>query len=114
MKAKNILKGVATAFILCIGMSLNATLATISVSGFVSSDEGESLSSVSVSCPTNQTVKPTETSGTGFYSISGLNHNDVLSYSCSGFNTETRTISNTSTSQSIDVEMSSSTNSSNL
>lgn len=111
MRTKNIFKGVATAFILCIGMSLNATLASISVSGFVSSDEGESLSSVSVSCPTNQSVKSTETDGTGFYSISGLSHNDVLSYSCSGFNTENRTISNTATSQSIDVEMSSSSSS---
>lgn len=103
------IKGVMTVFVLFVALTLNATLGSIAVSGFVTSDEGENLSEASISCPTNSSIQATLSDPTGFYTVSGLQNNDVLRYSKDGFNSETRTVSSSSgLSQQIDIEMSSS------
>lgn len=103
------IKGMLTVLVLFVALTLNATLGSIAVSGFITSDEGENLSKVTISCPTNSLVESTTSTTSGFYSISGLQHNDALSYTKDGYNSQTRTISSSSgLSQQIDVEMSSS------
>lgn len=98
-----------TVFVLFVALTLNATLGSIAVSGFITSDEGENLSEVTISCPTNSSIQSTASTTSGFYSISGLRHNDVLSYTKDGYNSESRTVSSSSgLSQQIDIEMSSS------
>lgn len=103
------IKGMLTVLVLFVALTLNATLGSIAVSGFITSDEGENLSEVSISCPTNSSIQSTVSTGTGFYSISGLQNSDILSYKKDGYNSESRTVSSSSgLSQQIDVEMSSS------
>lgn len=107
MKTTKLLKGVVTVLVLFTGLTLNATLGSIAVTGFITSDEGENLSEVTVRCSSNPNVQQTTSTGTGLYFISGLQDSDVLVYSKDGFNSETRTVSESSgLSQQIDVEMS--------
>jgi len=54
MKAKNLMKGLLTICVLFVGLSLNATLGEISVSGFITSDEGEPLSETTITCSGSQ------------------------------------------------------------
>ena len=79
MKAKNLMKGLLTICVLFVGLSLNATLGEISVSGFITSDEGEPLSETTITCSGSQ-AKISSISGSGFYSVSSLRNNDVLTF----------------------------------
>ena len=104
MKAKNLMKGLLTICVLFVGLSLNATLGEISVSGFITSDEGEPLSETTITCSGSQ-AKISSISGSGFYSVSSLRNNDVLTFSHSGYVSQIS--SSQGSSQILDIEMSS-------
>ena len=88
-------------------LSLNATLGEISVSGFITSDEGEPLSETTITCSGSQ-AKISSISGSGFYSVSSLRNNDVLTFSHSGYVSQSHQISSSQgSSQILDIEMSS-------
>ena len=107
MKAKNLMKGLLTICVLFVGLSLNATLGEISVSGFITSDEGEPLSETTITCSGSQ-AKISSISGSGFYSVSSLRNNDVLTFSHSGYVSQSHQIySSQGSSQILDIEMSS-------
>ena len=85
----------------------NLRLGEISVSGFITSDEGEPLSETTITCSGSQ-AKISSISGSGFYSVSSLRNNDVLTFSHSGYVSQSHQISSSQgSSQILDIEMSS-------
>ena len=107
MKAKNLIKGLLTICVLFVGLSLNATLGEISVSGFITSDEGEPLSETTISCSNSQ-AKIRAIEADGFYIVSSLKDRDVLTFSHSGYVSQSHQISSSQgLIQILDIEMSS-------
>lgn len=107
---KLLTKIAGTALILFIGLSLGASSDLISISGNITDSDGESISDVEVVCVQNSSYSTT-TNSRGHYQIS-IPRNTSLSFSKAGFELSSSQDDCPlfSSSQSWDVEMTSSTN----
>lgn len=111
MKTQNMMKGLLTLCVLFLGLSLNATLGEIAVSGFITSNEGEPLSETIITS-TNSQAKISPVSGSGFYTVSSLRNNDGLTFSHAGYVSQFHQISSSQgLNQVLNIEMQSSTDS---